>query len=69
MSNTAAPPAAFRFLQTMPIAPETANDLDPTVEATTWGPAQRIAAPLVIEGIPLRWDHPARPLGTDRANW
>jgi len=46
----------------LPDAPE-------VIEHTTWGPARRLAAPLVVEGSPLRWSLPARSLGTDLARW
>lgn len=40
-----------------------------TVEHTSWGPAHRLVAPLVIAGAPLRWDLPARALGSDPPSW
>ena len=39
------------------------------IERTTWGRARRIPPPLVIDGAPLRWTRPARPLGSDAAAW
>jgi hypothetical protein len=39
------------------------------IERTTWGRARRIPPPLVVEGAPLRWTRPARPLGSDAAAW
>jgi crotonobetainyl-CoA:carnitine CoA-transferase CaiB-like acyl-CoA transferase len=45
------------------------SSLDPDLEQTTWGPAQRVTAPLQIDGIELRWDRPARALGSDEPTW
>jgi crotonobetainyl-CoA:carnitine CoA-transferase CaiB-like acyl-CoA transferase len=39
--------------------------LQDAVEATTWGPARRVAVPVSVDGLPLRWDLPARALGSD----
>lgn len=52
-----------------PIAWETAGDLDEWCEQTSWGPAQRVRAPVAIERAPVRWPHPARALGTSPAAW
>ncbi|KGU88557.1 CoA transferase [Burkholderia pseudomallei] len=52
-----------------PIAPETAGDLDAWIEDTSWGPAQRVRAPVTIECAPVQWPHPARALGTSPAEW
>lgn len=43
-------------------------DYAPQMEHTAWGPALRLHPPVRIGGAPLRWDHPAGPLGaTDAA--
>lgn len=39
------------------------------IEHTSWGPARRLAAPIALAGAPLRWDRPARALGSDPAAW
>jgi crotonobetainyl-CoA:carnitine CoA-transferase CaiB-like acyl-CoA transferase len=52
-----------------PLAPETEADWSPTIEATSWGPAQRLVPPVQIEGVPMRWDRPARDLGSDAPRW
>jgi hypothetical protein len=51
------------------IAAETPADLDPAVENTAWGAAQRLRAPLAIAGVPLRWDRPASPLRSAPPQW
>ena len=52
-------------------APEDAADLAPATEATAWGPAQRLRAPLQVERMPLQWKWPAGPLGdtSENASW
>lgn len=50
-----------------PLAAETDEDRAPDIERTGWGEARRLRPPLVIEGVPMRWDLPARPLGSDPA--
>ncbi len=52
-----------------PLAAETADDLADGVELTVWGPARRLRPPAEIDGIPMRWDTPAQPLGTSDAAW
>lgn len=52
-----------------PLAAETSADLSPTIEATDWGDAKRILPPIAIAGTPMRWDHPARKLGSAEARW
>lgn len=39
------------------------------IEPTAWGDARRLPAPVAVEGAPLRWDLPARPLGSDPPVW
>ncbi|MDP4024548.1 CoA transferase [Methylobacterium sp. NEAU 140] len=52
-----------------PPAPETAADLAQAVEATAWGPARRLRPPLSVAGAAMRWDRPARRLGSDAPAW
>ncbi|HUN76240.1 MAG TPA: CoA transferase [Steroidobacteraceae bacterium] len=49
--------------------PEHEEDVDPTIEQTTWGPARRLRAPVSIAGTPLHWSRPATALGTAVARW
>ena len=51
------------------LAKETADDRDSTIEETDWGEAQRIAAPVRIDGTPMRFVHPARQLGSAEPHW
>jgi len=39
------------------------------VERTAWGDARRLPAPVVVDGVPLRWDLPAGPLGSTDPDW
>lgn len=39
------------------------------IERTSWGPAKRVAPPVVIEGTPMWWERPAVELGSDHPNW
>jgi hypothetical protein len=50
-----------------PLATETASDLSPEIEATDWGQAQRLKPQITIDGTPMRWDSPARKLGSSEA--
>jgi len=50
-------------------APLAEPGLMEAIEDTTWGPARRIEPPLTVAGAPLRWDRPARAIGTDDASW
>ncbi|MBV8054154.1 MAG: CoA transferase [Deltaproteobacteria bacterium] len=52
-----------------PLAAETAADLSPKIEATDWGQAQRLNSPITIDGTPMRWESPARKLGSSQARW
>ena len=52
-----------------PLAAETTADLSPEIEATDWGQAQRLHSPITIVGTPLRWESPARKLGSSDACW
>jgi CoA-transferase family III len=51
------------------LAKETADDREAAIEETDWGRAQRISAPLSVEGAPMHWDNPARGLGSSPAHW
>jgi crotonobetainyl-CoA:carnitine CoA-transferase CaiB-like acyl-CoA transferase len=52
-----------------PADPPGAATVSGDVEATSWGPARRVRPPLSVDGAPLRWDLPARALGSDPAAW
>ena len=54
---------------TAALAPETSADLSPTSEATDWGQALRVKPPITINGAPMRWDCPARKLGSAEPCW
>jgi crotonobetainyl-CoA:carnitine CoA-transferase CaiB-like acyl-CoA transferase len=53
----------------MAFAPEQASDLAPAIEETTWGEAQRVSPPAIVAGAPMRWDVPARQLGSAQPAW
>jgi crotonobetainyl-CoA:carnitine CoA-transferase CaiB-like acyl-CoA transferase len=55
--------------QRAPWQPLRADDIDPAIEQTTWGPARRIRAPLAVDGAPLRWERPATALGMAAPDW
>jgi crotonobetainyl-CoA:carnitine CoA-transferase CaiB-like acyl-CoA transferase len=42
---------------------------DDVIEETSWGPAKRVAAPVVIDGAPMYWERPATALGSSSASW
>jgi hypothetical protein len=48
---------------------EDAQDQNPQVEQTPWGPAHRLLAPVTISGTPLHWALPASELGSHRPQW
>lgn len=52
-----------------PFAPETEVDRGAQIELTDWGSAQRILAPVRIGDAAMRWDHPARRLGSAEPRW
>lgn len=56
-------------IQEPALAPESAADLAPAVERTVWGEARRIDWPIVLQGCPAGWAHPASPLGSAPAQW
>lgn len=49
--------------------PEAADFSQGVPEETGWGPARRLPPPLVVEGVPMRWDRPAGPLGMSPPAW
>jgi len=51
------------------LAGETGADPMPQLEHTAWGLAHRIAGPLRIAGVDLRWDPPAGRLGAAASRW
>ncbi|WP_336080680.1 CoA transferase [Thalassospira sp. CH_XMU1448-2] len=51
------------------IRDEQPDDLDKTIENTSWGPAHRIAFPANIKGVRHHWAHPAGSLRRDAPNW
>lgn len=51
------------------LALETAADLAPGNESTSWGPARRLRPPLQIAGAPQYWDLPACELGSAPPEW
>ncbi|BBK42282.1 CoA-transferase [Allostella vacuolata] len=52
-----------------PLRPEDQDDVAPAAEATPWGPAFRLNAPLSVTGAPCFWSRPAAPIGSDPARW
>ena len=52
-----------------PLAAETTADLSPESEATDWGQAQRLNSAITTAGAPMRWESPARKLGSSEARW
>jgi hypothetical protein len=51
------------------LAPESRADVAPGIEATSWGSAQRLNPPVLVEGAPMRWSLPATALGSAPAQW
>ncbi len=52
-----------------PFAPETEVDRSAQIELTDWGSAQRILPPVRMGDAAMRWDHPARRLGSAEPRW
>ncbi|NYT37642.1 acyl-CoA transferase [Allopusillimonas soli] len=52
-----------------PLAPETDADLSSSIEATEWGPAQRLRPPCVVEGAGMHWDSAASALRSAAPEW
>ncbi|MHC6227142.1 CoA transferase [Pseudomonas sp. X10] len=53
----------------LPLAAESEQDLDPHLEQTPWGPAQRLKGPLSVGETTLRWARGACALGSAPAQW
>ena len=51
------------------LEPESAADVAPAVEHTSWGPARRLVVPVSVDGVRLEARRPARALGSDEATW
>lgn len=51
------------------VAPATPQDLDPWIEKTTWGKAQRIRFPMQLEGITPQWRYGASQLRSAQPVW
>ena len=69
LARTAALLTAFPAPGAEPLAAETAADRDPRREATAWGPAARIRAPLAVGEVDLWGDAVTAPLGSAEADW
>ena len=69
LARTAALLTATPVLAQGEFKPESADDRAGLIEATAWGPAQRLAPPLLVTGAPMQWRHPAEPLGNSPARW
>lgn len=69
LARTAALLMAHPAADDAPFAPENAADLDPRTEATFWGPARRLKAPLAVGDADFWPAVPAAPLGTAPAAW
>ncbi|RTF05306.1 acyl-CoA transferase, partial [Serratia marcescens subsp. marcescens ATCC 13880] len=52
-----------------PLAPAGTADENPETELTYWGAAQRLRAPLSLQGTALQWALPATTLGTSQPEW
>lgn len=57
------------LVEDLPLAAETEADRAGHLEQTPWGPAQRIKAPLWVEGAPLEWARGACELGSAPPLW
>ncbi len=52
-----------------PLTPAGTADENPETELTYWGAAQRLRAPLSLQGTALQWALPATTLGTSQPEW
>lgn len=52
-----------------PLAPVETSDENPETELTHWGAAQRLIAPLRLNGTALLWALPATTLGSSQPEW
>ena len=70
LARTAGLLTSIPLNQTASLAPGTViTDFAPELEATAWGPAQRLFPPGSVAGAPMRWELPAMALGTATAAW
>lgn len=53
----------------LPLAAESTQDLEPAIERTPWGEAQRIRAPLKVGKALMGWETGASELGSAPARW
>jgi hypothetical protein len=51
------------------LAAATEADFGAAIEQTSWGPARRLKPPVAVEGAAMRWDLPARDLGSSSPEW
>jgi hypothetical protein len=51
------------------LASEASSDVEPTIEATSWGNARRLHPPVIVANVPMRWSLPASELGSARPQW
>jgi len=49
--------------------PEGRDDCADTIEATVWGDAHRLTAPVAVAGAPMQWARPAGTLGSSPPAW
>ncbi len=54
---------------TQPLSPAGVQDWNPLLEQTSWGPAQRLLAPLKVGAQPLQWAFGATKLGAHPPQW
>ena len=69
LARTAALLTAAPVLAQGALKPESADDRAGLIEATAWGPAQRLVPPVLVAGAPMQWRHPAGQLGNSPARW
>lgn len=69
LARTAALLTSIPLNQSTSLAPGTATDFAPQLEATAWGPARRLLPPGSVAGAPMQWELPATALGTATAAW
>jgi hypothetical protein len=70
LARTAALLTAAPMLDRNEAFPEPGDaDFNTAIEATSWGPAQRMKPPLIVEGAAMRWDHPASEPGSSAPVW
>ncbi len=69
LARTAAALPAALSREDATLAPATDADEAPDVERTSWGEARRLRPPLIVDGMPMRWDLPATELGSSPPEW